>query len=138
MKVFKIVFIFAISLFYGKSTFCQDKIYKEQVSTKNLVDEKSAEEVKRENVDLQSFVESIYTNSSKFYNQALPAIEKGEYYVLIDRGDGTESKRIMTKELKDISVDKIEEFTYKKSDIYGALHGTYGKMFGIVILKLKN
>lgn len=137
MKVFKIVFILAISLFYGKSAFCQDKVYKEQVSTKILVDRNSAEEVKKENVDLQNFVESIYINSSKFYNQALPAIKKGEYYVLVDRGDGTESKRIMTKELKDIPVDKIEEFTFKKSDIYGALHGTFGKMFGVVMLKLK-
>mgnify|MGYP000882027394 CR=1 FL=1 len=137
MKIFKIVLILAISLLYGKSTFSQNKIYKEQVSTKNLINENSAEEVKRENVNLQNFVESFYINSSKFYNQALPAVEKGEYYVLIDRGDGAQSKRIMTKELKDISVDKIEEITYKKSDIYGALHGTFGKMFGIVILKLK-
>lgn len=43
----------------------------------------------------------------------------------------------MNKELKDISVDKIEEFINKKSDAYGAPHGTFGKMFGMVILKLK-
>lgn len=137
MKVLKLTFILAISMFNGQSSFCQDKIYKEQISTKNLVNDNSTEEVKREKIDLQSFVESIYINSSKFYNQALPAIEKGEYYVLIDRADGTKGKRIMTKELKDISIDKIEEFTYKKSDVYGALHGTFGKMFGMVILKLK-
>lgn len=124
-------------MFFGKSSFCQDKIYKEQISTKTLVNDNFTEEVKREKVDLQSFVESIYINSSKFYNQALPAIEKGEYYVLIDFGDGTKGKRTMTKELKDISIDKIEEFTYKKSDVYGALYGTFGRMFGIVILKLK-
>lgn len=81
MNVLKIALILAISMFFGKSSFCQDKIYKEQISTKNLVNDNSTEEVKREKVDLQSFVESIYINSSKFYNQALPAIEKGEYYV---------------------------------------------------------
>lgn len=137
MKVFKTVIILTILFFYGKSAFCQDKIYKERVSTKILLDMASVEEVKKENVDLQSFVESVYINSSKFYNKALPTIKKGDYYVLIDYGDGTENKRVLTKELKDISTDKIEEFTYKKSDIYGALHGTYGKMLGIVILKLK-
>jgi hypothetical protein len=137
MKVFKIALILTISFFYSELAFCQDKIYKEHVSTKILIDKNSVEEVKKENIDLQSFVESVYVNSSKFYNQALPAIKKGEYYVLIDYSDGLESKRVTTKELKDISVDKIEEFTYKKSYIYGALHGTYGKMFGIVVLKLK-
>ena len=137
MNVLKIALILAISMFFGKSSFCQDKIYKEQISTKTLVNDNFTEEVKREKVDLQSFVESIYINSSKFYNQALPAIEKGEYYVLIDFADGTKGKRIMTKELKDISIDKIEEFAYKKSDVYGSLHGTFGKMFGMVILKLK-
>ena len=137
MKVLKLAFILAISLVYSKSSLCQDKIYKEQISTKIMVNDNSTEEVKREKIDLQSFVESIYINSSKFYNQALPTIEKGEYYVLIDRADGTKGKRIMTKELKDISIDKIEEFTYKKSDVYGALHGTFGRMFGMVILKLK-
>jgi len=38
------------------------------------------------------FLESIHINSSKFYNQALPAIEKREYYVLIDLADGKKAK----------------------------------------------
>lgn len=137
MKVFKIVLILTILLIYSQSTFCQDKIYKEQVHTKVLINENSVEEVKKENVDLQSFVESIYINASKFYNQALPAIETGEYYVVIEHDNGIGNKRIMTKELKGISIDKVDEFTYKKSYVYDAINGTFGKVFGIVILKLK-
>lgn len=137
MKLIKIILIITISLCCCKSIFCQDKVYKEQLATKVLIDENSTEAIKKENVDLQSFVESIYINSSKFYNQALPTIKKGEYYVLIAYNDGSESKRIKTKDLKDISVDKIEEFAYKKSPAYTALYGSFAGMFGMVSLRFK-
>jgi|SRR5690606_10053162 len=137
MKVYKIVLILTFLLIYSQSAFCQDKIYKEQVHTKVLINENSVEEVKKENVDLQSFVESIYINSSKFYNQALPAIEKGEYLVLINHGGDLGSKQIKTKDLKNISIDKIEELAFKKSDMYTALYGSFAGTFGVVILKLK-
>lgn len=137
MKLFKTLIIIAFPLLCGTSAFGQKKEYKERVSTKLILDEESAEEVRKHNVDLQSLVESIYIKSSKFFNQALPAVEKGDYYVLIDSGDGIENKQITTKELEGISPDQIEELTYKKSDVYAALYGTYGEMFGIVIIKLK-
>lgn len=135
---FKILLLIGMPLLCGTQAFSQEKVYKERISTDLLVDAKSKEEVKRENVDLQSLVESIYISSSKFYNQALPAVKEGEYRVLVNRGDGIENKQITTKELKGISKDQIEELTYKKSDTYGALYGTFAEMFGMVILKLKN
>lgn len=45
MNVLKIALILAISMFFGKSSFFQNKIYKEQISTKNLVNDNSTEEV---------------------------------------------------------------------------------------------
>lgn len=137
MKLAKIILIFSLSLVYSKSALCQDKVYKERASTKVLVDESSTKEVKKENVNLQRFVESIYITSSKYYNQALPLVKKGEFFVLVERADGSRT-RMATKELKGIPANQIEELTYKKSVTYGALYGTYAKMFGIVIIKLKN
>lgn len=57
--------------------------------------------------------------------------------MLIDLGEGTKGKRFMTKELKDISVNKIERFTFKILDVYGALYRMFRRMFGMVMLKLK-
>lgn len=138
MKSYKIIMVLLISLVYSTSSFCQSKINKEQVSIKLLVDESSKENVKKENVDLQSFVESLYINSSKLFNQALPAVKKGDYFVLIDSGDSTMgNKPLKSSELKSISMDKIEELTYKKSDLYGTLYGNYAQLFGIILIKLK-
>ncbi|MFH6991780.1 hypothetical protein [Flavobacterium sp. FlaQc-48] len=137
MKSYKLILLLIVSFFYSRTAFCQGKIYEEQVSVKELVDPRSTELVKKENVDLQSFVESIYINSSKLYNQALPAIKKGDYFVALDAGDGTEFKRVMTSELKNIPLDKIDDLSYHKSVMYGALFGTYAEYFGIIVIKLK-
>ncbi|MFH7018642.1 hypothetical protein [Flavobacterium sp. FlaQc-47] len=138
MKSYKIILALFISFISSLSAFCQSNIYKEQVSIKLLLDETSRERVKKENVDLQSFVESLYINSSKLFNQTLPAVKKGDYYVLIDSGDSTlENKIVKISELKSISLDKIDELTYKKSALYGALYGNYAQLFGIILIKLK-
>jgi len=139
MKIYKVILVFAMSFLYHTSAVCQKSIAKEQVSAKLLIDESSKETVKKENVDLQSFVESIYINSSKVFNKALPAVKKGDYLVLIDSGSNgsIENKLLKTSDLKNIPLDKIEELTYKKSDMYGALYGTNAQLFGIILIKLK-
>lgn len=138
MKLVRVMFVVILSVFYSKVSYCQDKVYKERAIAINLLDEQSREAIKNENVDLQTFVETLYISSSKLYNQALPAVKKGDYVVLIENMDGSpEKKPISSKLLKGISLDKIEEITYKKSEMYSVIYGKHVRLFGIVILKLK-
>lgn len=138
MKLIKVMFVVILLVFYSKVCYSQNITLNERLSVKLLVDEESRETIKNEKVDLQTFVETIYISSSKLYNQATPAIKEGDYLVLIDKMDGSlENKQVTSKLLKGISIDKIEEITYKKSKIYSALYGTYAELFGIVIIKLK-
>lgn len=104
---------------------------------KFLTDAGSTERVKKENYDLQKFVEDLYKNSSKIYNKQLSVVEPGDYIVVIQRGNNSESTPARTKDLKDIPIESLEEFTYKKSATYGAIYGTFGYCFGMVFLKLK-
>lgn len=136
MRVFKILFLTVAVLLFGQSAFSQSKVYKEQVSVKALVGSPD-EDIINENFDLQQYIESIYINSSKFYNQSLPYIKTGEYRVLLDRGKDLEKLFIKTKELQGVSMNKVDALTFNKSVLYEALYGTYASVLGIVTIKLK-
>ncbi|MBF0598352.1 hypothetical protein [Faecalibacter rhinopitheci] len=104
-------------------------------SIKSLIDTSNIE--KSNVIDLQTYIEDTYVNSSKYYNKgALPIIKKGEYYVLlIDEND----KKIIKKssDFKDISPSKIKEFTYEKSVKSDYLGGYFGAVFGVISIKLR-
>lgn len=88
-------------------------------------------------INLQDYIESIYTNSSKFYNRgALPVVEKGDFTViLIDNNGKYEPKKSL--DFKNIDIDSIEELQYEKSSRINALFGSNGALFGMVFVKLK-
>jgi len=88
--------------------------------------------------DLQEYIENLYIEASKFYNKgALPTIKKGEYHVLLidSKGKGITKK---SSDFKGLNLSNVEEFNFNKSKKTGALYGTFGEVFGIITIKLKN
>lgn len=137
MKTIKTTLIVLVLLTFGGSAYCQKKtIFNEKLSAKQVVGE-SSETIKEENYNLQSFVESIYINSSKLHYDALPNIAKGEYLVLINHDGGLGCRRAKTKDLKNIPISEVNAFTYEKSPKYSALYGSFAGTFGLVTLNLK-
>ncbi|WP_413512475.1 hypothetical protein [Myroides odoratus] len=122
--------LFLVFLFVGN-------IYsQERVSLK--LDIEDAKMRNEENaIDLQEYIESIYLNSTKFFNYgALPLVKKGEFSViLID----SNSSKILKKssDFKGIAVDKIESFEYKKTPSEDFINGTFATSFGIISIKIK-
>lgn len=133
MQTIKTVLLVSALLLTCGSAYCQIK----PSYSKVLVDHSTTDMVKKENYDLQSFVESVYINSSKLYNKALPNIEKGEYYVIVIQNDTQELKRTQTKNLKNIPISEVETFKYENSPMIKAIYGSYGGAFGLVTIKLK-
>lgn len=95
------------------------------------------EEIKIENkINLQEFIENLYINSSKYFNEgALPVVEKGEFNVILLDKD---SKQVYMKsaDFKDYTLNDIESFAFEKSG-YSTIYGVQGYYFGIVTIKLK-
>lgn len=123
-----------VLLVFGKPSFGQNSLSIDRVSTPSLLMEDGNS---KKGMDLQKFVESIYINASLLYNNSLPSLKSGEYYVIIDKGDTTQTVRSMTSDLKGLSVENLEEFSYKKSLVSDVLHGSFGRLFGMVTIKLK-
>ena len=137
MKTVKTALIVIVLLISSVSAYCQKETrFNEKLSVKRIVGDPD-EKIKEENFNLQSFVESIYINSSKFHYQALPNIEQGEYLVLINQDDGLGGKPARSKDLKNISKNEIKALTYEKSPKYSALYGTFAGTFGLVTINLK-
>ncbi|WP_313514484.1 hypothetical protein [Sphingobacterium sp.] len=130
----RISFILLVLLVIGKASFGQNTEIFDRVSTPSLLMEDG---ISRKGMDLQKFVESIYINASLLYNNSLPSLKSGEYYVIIDKRDTTQTVRSMTSDLKGLSVENLEELSYKKSLGSDVIHGTFGRLFGMVTIKLK-
>ncbi len=120
-------------LVLGKASFGQNTLSIDRVSTPSLLMEDGNS---NKGMDLQKFVESIYIKASLLYNNSLPSLKSGEYYVIIDKRDTTQTVRSMTSDLKGLSVENLEEISYKKSLGSDVLHGNFGKLFGIVTINL--
>src|SRR5690606_36776771 len=121
LKLYKmrISFILLVLLVFGKASFGQNRLSIDRVSTPSLLMEDGNS---NKGMDLQKFVESIYLNASLLYNNSLPSLKSGEYYVIIGKGDTTETVRSMTSDLKGLSLEYLEEFSYKKSLFSDVLH----------------
>ena len=131
MKIKKITFTLLLFLAIN-SIYSQETVFKERVSVKKLVGNNYS------NINLQDYIESFYINSSKYYNSALPAINKGEYWIRIKRNDEEEMKISQTKNLDSINRKDISEIKYEKNKYVEALYGTFAMEFGIVTIVLKD
>lgn len=131
--------ILLFNLILGCSVvFSQEETKKNSLPPSSINSLIDGSNIKKTNIiDLQTYIEDIYINSSKYYNKgALPIVERGEYYVLlIDENN----KQIIKKssDFKDISPSKIKEFTYEKSIKADYLGGYFGANFGVISIKLK-
>ncbi|MBB2950919.1 MULTISPECIES: hypothetical protein [Sphingobacterium] len=104
-------------------------------SRKNLLDQSLVSHPKEES--LQAFVENIYLNSSIFHYGVKPALEKGDFSVLI-MTSASDTKLMKSRELARIKKEDISEISFKKSKSYDALYGEFASTFGMVIITLKN
>ena len=130
----RILLTLLVLLVFGKASLGQNTVIIDRVSTPSLLIEDGNN---KKEADLQKFVESIYINASLLYNNSLPNLKSGDYYVIVDKGDTTQTVRLMTSDLKGLSVGNLEEFSYKKSLVSDVLHGPFGRLFGMVTIKLK-
>lgn len=94
--------------------------------------------IKKSNIiNLQEYIENLYINSSKFYNNgALPSLKEGQYNVVLIDDFGNNSYK-KSSDFKDISSDYVEYISYDKSPKENALYGDFGDKFGIITIKLK-
>lgn len=81
-------------------------------SRKKLFDQSLATHPKKES--LQAFVENTYVNSSIFHYVVKPALEKGDFSVLI-MTSGSDTKLMKRGELARIKKEDISEISFKKS-----------------------
>lgn len=86
---------------------------------------------------MQCFVETIYLNASKFYNGALPAIDDGNYFVIIQHENNPELELKKTHYLQSISKDNIISFSYQKTILSDAMYGAFSQKFRIVTIIIK-
>jgi len=88
-------------------------------------------------INLQDYIESIYINSSKFYNRGgLAVVEKGDFTVILIDNEGKHQPK-KSSDFKNIDLDLIQELKFEKSPQTNALFGSNGALFGMVFVKLK-
>lgn len=130
--IFIVIFLFTYSSYFSQNSDTKEHT----VSRPNLlVDKPSSSDVVMQH-DLVTYVESLYANSSLFYNGRRPSIKSGDFFVIITT-DGIDHKMVKTKNLKDLSFSDIEEISYKKSLVSDAIYGQFGQIFGMISIKIK-
>ena len=131
MKIKKVIFTLLLFLAIN-SIYSQETLFEERVSVKKMVGNNCSK------INLQDYIESFYKNSSRYYNSALPSLDKGEYQILIKRKNEEKIKVSKTKNLDSIHRKDILEIKYEKSKYVEALYGRFYAKFGIVTIVLKD
>lgn len=130
----KIILLILLSI--PSLAFSQERIKRLPPSyTKFAIEKKENAQIENK-INLQEFIENMYSNSSKYFNEgALPLIESGDFKVILLDKD---SNRIVKKsaDFKEYTPDDIETLTFEKTK-YDKVFGLETWFWGSVIVKLK-